>query len=306
MAGSGARLAQGLTRCQRQCRRVPARATCRLLAHRQGFDKKLALARAARPIQGLHPPAAPPCKRHLGGHDGVKHHVGLQRRVGHVEHRLANYRNVPSAAQWRSRHWPGVRLWPFSWPSRWRHSRRRSARTAMLRFRPSSEAVLVSPMTACLVAVYAMELGRGVWAEIDPLLMRKPADGALGLHHTKGLLQAENMPLRLMSTTLRHCSMVSSSSGTPGALTPAFIQQHVDSAPGVDHGVEEGVHRIRVGHISGHSQDAITRTKRQPLSARGLAGRPTKAHALQQQGQCSPLCQCRCPPPSRSGDARVG
>ncbi|RYE02831.1 MAG: SDR family oxidoreductase, partial [Sphingomonadales bacterium] len=42
---------------------------------------------------------------------------------------------------------------------------------AMLNGRPSSAEDLVSPVMACLVAVYGAELGRGVVADIEPLLM---------------------------------------------------------------------------------------------------------------------------------------
>src|SRR6185503_20184112 len=42
---------------------------------------------------------------------------------------------------------------------------------AMLNRRPSSDADFVSPVIACLVAVYGAECGRGAYAEIDPLLM---------------------------------------------------------------------------------------------------------------------------------------
>ena len=43
--------------------------------------------------------------------------------------------------------------------------------------RPSKEADLVKPVTACLVDEYAIELGRGVVAEIEPLLMIRPPLG---------------------------------------------------------------------------------------------------------------------------------
>eukprot|EP00967_Tisochrysis_lutea_P132160 scaffold230457_cov32-Tisochrysis_lutea.AAC.3 len=43
--------------------------------------------------------------------------------------------------------------------------------------RPSNEIDFVSPVTACLDAVYAMEPGRGRSAEIEPLLMMRPPCG---------------------------------------------------------------------------------------------------------------------------------
>src|SRR5439155_20274137 len=46
---------------------------------------------------------------------------------------------------------------------------------AMSYFLPSSEVDLVRPVSACLVAVWGAELGRGAWADIDALfLLRRP------------------------------------------------------------------------------------------------------------------------------------
>ena len=49
---------------------------------------------------------------------------------------------------------------------------------AMSYLRPSSAVHLVSPVMACLVAVYGAELGRGVVAETEPLLMMRPPRGS--------------------------------------------------------------------------------------------------------------------------------
>src|SRR2546425_1196450 len=49
---------------------------------------------------------------------------------------------------------------------------------AMSYFRPSRDVALVSPVIACLVEVYGAELGRGVWAEMEPLLMIRPPRGS--------------------------------------------------------------------------------------------------------------------------------
>ena len=45
-------------------------------------------------------------------------------------------------------------------------------------FLPSSDVAFVRPVIACLVEVYGAELGRGVWAEIEPLLMIRPPRGS--------------------------------------------------------------------------------------------------------------------------------
>ena len=49
---------------------------------------------------------------------------------------------------------------------------------AMLYLRPSREVDLVSPVIACLVAVYGAELGRGACADTEPLLMILPPIGS--------------------------------------------------------------------------------------------------------------------------------
>src|SRR3954447_15637772 len=48
---------------------------------------------------------------------------------------------------------------------------------AMSKARPSRAVDFVRPVMACLVAVYGAEFGRGVWAEIEPLLMIRPPRG---------------------------------------------------------------------------------------------------------------------------------
>src|SRR4029079_14486976 len=44
--------------------------------------------------------------------------------------------------------------------------------------RPSRAIDFVRPVMACLVAVYGAELGRGVCAEMEPLLMMRPPEGS--------------------------------------------------------------------------------------------------------------------------------
>ena len=58
-------------------------------------------------------------------------------------------------------------------------------------FRPSSAVDLVSPLIACLVAVYGAEFGRGACAEIEPLLMIRPPRGDWAFHQAKRGLSAE-------------------------------------------------------------------------------------------------------------------
>lgn len=43
--------------------------------------------------------------------------------------------------------------------------------------RASKDIDFVKPVTACFAAVYGAELGRGTWAEIEPLLIMRPSIG---------------------------------------------------------------------------------------------------------------------------------
>ncbi len=65
---------------------------------------------------------------------------------------------------------------------------------------------LVRPVTACLVAVYGAESGRGAWAEIEPLLMMRPPRGDCAFIARNAPCAHRNMPVRLTSTTERQVS----------------------------------------------------------------------------------------------------
>src|SRR5215813_11085470 len=93
----------------------------------------------------------------------------------------------------------------------------------MLYFRPSKAVDLVRPVIACFVAVYAAEFGRGVWAEIEPLLMIRPPLGDWRFISAIARWAHRKAPVRLVSTTRRQRSNVSSSSGTAGAPIPALL-----------------------------------------------------------------------------------
>ena len=60
---------------------------------------------------------------------------------------------------------------------------------------------LVSPVRACLVDVYAAELGRGTWAEIDPLLMMRPPLGVWSFMIRNASWVHRKVPVRFVSTT---------------------------------------------------------------------------------------------------------
>src|SRR5512146_793385 len=84
---------------------------------------------------------------------------------------------------------------------------------AMSYLRQSRESDLVSPRTACLVAVYGAEWGRGAYAEIDPLLMIRPPRGSWAFISLMACCAHRNAPVRLVSTTLFHIRTSRSSIG---------------------------------------------------------------------------------------------
>src|ERR1700693_3442728 len=77
---------------------------------------------------------------------------------------------------------------------------------AISHLRQSSAVDLVSPVTACLVAVYGAEYGRGDCAEIEPLLMMRPPRGRCDFISLIASCVQRKVPVRLVSTTTFHCS----------------------------------------------------------------------------------------------------
>src|SRR5687768_17471278 len=90
--------------------------------------------------------------------------------------------------------------------------------------RPSSEIDLVRPVIACFVDVYAIVLGRGACAEIEPLLTMRPPRGDCDFIARYAACAHRNAPVRLMSTACRHCASVRSSIGAP-TDTPALLNR---------------------------------------------------------------------------------
>src|SRR5262245_57898074 len=75
---------------------------------------------------------------------------------------------------------------------------------AMSYFRPSKAVDVLSPVTACLLAVYGAELGRGAWAEIEPLLMMRPPRGDWLFMTRNASCVHRKTPVRFTSMTRRH------------------------------------------------------------------------------------------------------
>src|SRR5262245_31480708 len=77
---------------------------------------------------------------------------------------------------------------------------------AMSYFRPSNEVDFVSPVMACLVDVYATDIGRGACAEMEPLLMMRPPRGSWLFMILKASWVQRKEPVRFVSTTAFHFS----------------------------------------------------------------------------------------------------
>ena len=123
--------------------------------------------------------------------------------------------------------------------------------------RPSSDVDLVSPVIACLVAVYGAEFGRGAWAEMDPLLMIRPPRGVWSFISLIASCVHRNTPVRLMSTTFFHCSNVRSSMLIGGAPDAGIVEQDVEAA---ERGLglrEECAHRFRIGDVGGDDERVV-------------------------------------------------
>ena len=116
---------------------------------------------------------------------------------------------------------------------------------AMSYLRPSSEVDLVSPVIACLDAVYGAEFARGVCAEIDPLLMMRPPRGVLILHQPERLLRAQERageigvdhfaPLFVGHVFERH----------ERRLHARVVEQHIEPPELLVRRIEQRAHRLR-------------------------------------------------------------
>ena len=158
-------------------------------------------------------------ERHLRCHHGHEQHVGVERQTRHIDHgprdiagihpRLHAHRPHPPAFPCAMRAVISVSALPMS-----------ICPHAMSYFRPSSAVDFVRPAMACFVAVYGAEFGRGVCAEIEPLLMMRPPRGAWFSSVEMLLGCSRTCPDRFVSTTACHWALVSSSSGTAGARCP--------------------------------------------------------------------------------------
>ena len=77
---------------------------------------------------------------------------------------------------------------------------------AMSYLRPSSEMRFGQAGDGVLGRRVGAELGRGAWAEIEPLLMMRPPRGSCAFIMRIASCAHRNAPVRLASTTAFHCS----------------------------------------------------------------------------------------------------
>src|SRR5690349_19158748 len=91
--------------------------------------------------------------------------------------------------------------------------------------RPSSAVAFVSPVIACLVAVYAIERGRGAYAETEPLLMMRPPRGSCARMTRNASRVQRNAPVRLTATARFQVSRSSASMSAAGGNTPALLNR---------------------------------------------------------------------------------
>ena len=102
---------------------------------------------------------------------------------------------------------------------------------AMSYGRPSSAVDLVSPVIACFVAVYATDRGRGVCAEIEPLLMIRPPRGRCSPHHPERLPGTQERAGQVHRDHRVPGRQVDARRGRPPARdSPGVVEQQVDPA----------------------------------------------------------------------------
>ncbi len=143
--------------------------------------------------------------------------------------------------------------------------------------RPSSDSDFVSPVTACLVAVYAIECGRGAWAEIEPLLMMRPPCGSCSFICRYAACAHRKAPVRFTSTTARQSAAARSSSGTPpGPNVPALLNSR-SSRPNRSRTAAKSASTSSASVTSVVTHSASVSPAPAAVSASGSARRPASA-----------------------------
>ena len=158
--------------------------------------------------------------------------------------------------------------------------------------RPSSAMDFVRPVMACFVAVYGAELGRGVCAEIEPLLMMRPPAGSCRFMIAIARCAHRNEPVRFVSTARCQCLSSSSSSGTGGDPTPALLNNR-SRRPKRDSVAANNASTASTSRTSvGTTSDAVGICRAVSSSARPGA-RPARRRTRRSPDQLPPPARCR-------------
>ena len=85
--------------------------------------------------------------------------------------------------------------------------------------------LLVSPVMACLVTVYATVRGRGECAEMEPLLMIRPPCGDCAFMARTAAAAHSMEPVRFTATVASQSARLISSTAAAGPETPALLNR---------------------------------------------------------------------------------
>ena len=161
--------------------------------------------------------------------------------------------------------------------------------------RPSSAVALVSPVMACLVAVYASERGRGAWAEIEPLLMIRPPGGVLPPHDPERLPRTQERPGQVEvdhRLPLAERDLVQLPRRT---AHPGVVEQQVQPPVPLDGRREQGAYGLLVGDVGRHRIQGEVRVRGGHLPQRGLpASGDHHRPAVLAEGDAPPPRRSRC------------
>ncbi len=137
---------------------------------------------------------------------------------------------------------------------------------------------LVRPVIACLVAVYAALWGRGVCADIEPLLMIRPPRGVCVFIIRTAWWAHRKAPVRLVSTACRQPAGEISSTGPAGPNIPALLTSRstrchrcwtAPNSAATDSGTVTSVGTARPAPDAAAAEDRVSRSgcSRRPAAA---------------------------------------
>ena len=109
--------------------------------------------------------------------------------------------------------------------------------------------------------------------------MMRPPGGCCDFICRNAACRQKNIPVRLTSTTSRHWSAVSSSSGTAGALTPALLKQQIDSTERLHGMLKQMTDGLGIGDVGSERRSHESRPPAPTRSSRPAdrpAGRPAQ------------------------------